>query len=38
MKDEVYEALLNGSTVDCWGSFNEAYGPPGTGMVTTSVR
>jgi hypothetical protein len=24
-KEEVYKALVNGSTVDCWGSFNEAY-------------
>jgi hypothetical protein len=24
-KDMVYEALVNGPTVDCWGSFNEAY-------------
>jgi hypothetical protein len=24
-KDEVYKALVNGPTVDCWGSFNEAY-------------
>jgi hypothetical protein len=29
MKDEVYKALLNGPTVDSWGSFNEAYGPGG---------
>jgi hypothetical protein len=24
-KDEVYKALVNGPTVDCWGSYNEAY-------------
>jgi hypothetical protein len=24
-KDEVYQALVNGPTADCWGSFNEAY-------------
>jgi hypothetical protein len=29
MKDEVYKALLNGPTVDCWGSFNEAYDSAG---------
>jgi hypothetical protein len=28
-KDMVYEALVNGPTVDCWGSFNEAYDPEG---------
>jgi hypothetical protein len=24
-KDEVYQALICGKTVDCWGSYNEAY-------------
>lgn len=24
-KDEVYRALVDGPTVDCWGSYNEAY-------------
>ena len=28
-KQEVYQALVNGSTVDCWGSFNEAYSADG---------
>jgi hypothetical protein len=25
LKDDVYRALVNGPTPDCWGSFNEAY-------------
>ena len=25
----VYQALVNGSTPDCWGTFNEAYGADG---------
>jgi hypothetical protein len=25
LKDDVYHALVDGSTPDCWGSFNEAY-------------
>jgi hypothetical protein len=29
-KDEVYNALINGPTVDRWGSFNEAYDRDGT--------
>jgi hypothetical protein len=28
-KDEVYKALVNGPTVDCWGSYNEAYSATG---------
>jgi hypothetical protein len=28
-KDEVYNALVNGPTVDCWGSYNEAYDAQG---------
>jgi hypothetical protein len=28
-KEMVYEALVNGPTPDCWGSFNEAYDPAG---------
>jgi hypothetical protein len=28
-KDEVYNALVNGPTVDCWGSYNEAYSATG---------
>jgi hypothetical protein len=28
-KDEVYHALVNGPTVDCWGSFNEEYDQEG---------
>jgi len=28
-KDAVYKALVNGSTPDCWGSYNEAYDPCG---------
>jgi hypothetical protein len=29
-KTEVYQALVNGPTADCWGSFNEAYSGNGT--------
>jgi hypothetical protein len=25
----VYNALVNGPTVACWGSYNESYGPDG---------
>jgi hypothetical protein len=28
-KEEVYKALVNGPTADCWGSFNEAYDTTG---------
>ncbi len=28
-KDEVYAALVNGPTADCWGSFDEAYDQKG---------
>jgi len=28
-KTEVYQALVNGPTADCWGSFNEAYSANG---------
>jgi hypothetical protein len=28
-KEQVYSALVNGPTVDCWGSFNEAYDSEG---------
>jgi hypothetical protein len=28
-KNEVYNALVNGPTVDCWGSYNEAYSATG---------
>jgi hypothetical protein len=28
-KTEVYQALVNGPTADCWGSFNEAYNATG---------
>jgi hypothetical protein len=29
-KTKVYQALVNGPTADCWGSFNEAYSGNGT--------
>ncbi|MCE0499324.1 MAG: hypothetical protein LV481_15395 [Methylacidiphilales bacterium] len=29
-KTEVYQALVNGPTADCWGTFNEAYSGNGT--------
>jgi len=28
-KNVVYDALVNGSSVQCWGSYNEAYDPDG---------
>jgi hypothetical protein len=37
-KDEVYHALVNGPTADCWGSFNEAYDKNGVSIRTIFAR
>ena len=37
-KDAVYKALVNGPTVDCWGSFNEAYDKGVVPTTMTCVR